>query len=123
MAAARAGKELARPLRRLRRGQHQTVAGHYLDDPGRVGAAGCVDDLRDVAEILRSDVRGKDDERPRRMPVRIAEAVRNAAGSMAPLTGLQVAHLVADRAAQHALQAIDALLVAAVAVGRRNVSS
>src|SRR5581483_6038624 len=101
---------------RLRGCRPQAVAGHHLRQAGGAEATGCVGDVRDLEKVFRADVRGQDDEGACRFFMWIAEAVDGAPRRVHALARRQVARLVVDGVAQHAVEDIDHLLVVLVAV-------
>ena len=66
----------------------------------------------DVAEVLRADIGGVDHQDPRGRVVRIVEDVHDPGGRVADIARADLTDLAADRAAQDALQPVDAARMA-----------
>jgi hypothetical protein len=100
------------------------VATHHRCDRREVGwAAGCgVEDGRDLAEVVGAEDAGGDDrERLRVDVVGVVEVMGGAAGDAERLAGGNVGRNALDRPGQDALEAVDRLLVAVVAVWGRDL--
>jgi hypothetical protein len=100
------------------------VATHHRCDRREVGwAAGRgVEDGRDLAEVVGAEDAGGDDrERLRVDVVGVVEVMGGAAGDAERLAGGNVGRNALDRPGQDALEAVDRLLVAVVAVWGRDL--
>jgi len=86
------------PLERLgaRRCEDQTVARHDRNQLRAVWRPSGIDDVGDVAKVLRTDIRCQGDECARFFFMRIAESVHGTFGRTHPVTRTQVARNVID---------------------------
>ena len=95
------------------------MAAHHRCDRSEVGRAADrgVDDGRHLAEVLGAEEARSDDRERRRVDVpSVVERVDDVAGDKESLAGPDLGRRAVDRPGQDALEPVDRLLVAVVAV-------
>ena len=99
------------------------MAAHHCSDRSRVGraAGGGIEDRGDLAEVVGAEDAGGDDrQRLRAELADVGELVDCPAGDAEHLAGADLVRVALDRPDERALEAVDRLLVAVVAVRRRD---
>ena len=102
------------------------MSAHDLAQRGEIGrAAGCgVEDGRHLAEVVRAEDAGGDDRECLRVDIAgVVELVDGATGNAERLARADVDRRALDRPGQDALESVDRLLVAVVAVSGRDLSA
>lgn len=105
------------------RSGRQSELPHGLHESVAVRRSWGIDDRRDLAEILRPNIRRIHDKGTRSGRIGVAEAMNHSARGSHGIAGPQVARLASHGIAQNALQHVYQLFIIRVAVRRRHIGA
>ncbi len=106
-----------------RRARNEPVAGHDCQQLLAVWRPAGIHNSLYIQKVLRTQVRGKDDECLGSGLMRVAERMDGALGCMHPLTRCQIPDYTVNGIADEPLQGVYAFFIVGVTMWRRNVCS
>ena len=101
--------------------RNQSIFGHDAKKLRSVRRSARIDDGTNIAKLLGANVWRQNDQRPCRFTMWIAELMDRSTRCEHPVSCAQAALRSIHRVPKRALQHINALFVACVAMGRRNI--